>query len=244
VLSPEHRHLRVRIALEREERVGERGRGRAVDGVAHVGAGEDHGGHGSVALDAHRGGLGHGFLLDDARQSIVSRPGGIMKVDAAINDATTPGETARRLEQLGYDGGFTFEGPHDPFFPLVLASQTTERIEPLHRGRDRVRAQSDAAREHRLGPPGAVARPLPARPRHADPGAHREALFDDVVEARGAHARDGARDPRDLARVGGGQPARLPRRVLPAHADDPGVQPGREPVLAIRRSSSPASDRA
>jgi probable F420-dependent oxidoreductase len=52
-----------------------------------------------------------------------------MKVDAAIMDATEPGAAARRLEQLGYDGGFTFEGPHDPFFPLVLASQTTERIE-------------------------------------------------------------------------------------------------------------------
>jgi probable F420-dependent oxidoreductase len=52
-----------------------------------------------------------------------------MKVDAAIMDARAPGEAARRLEQLGYDGGFTFEGPHDPFFPLVLASQTTERIE-------------------------------------------------------------------------------------------------------------------
>jgi probable F420-dependent oxidoreductase len=52
-----------------------------------------------------------------------------MKVDAAIMDASAPGEAARRLEQLGYDGGFTFEGPHDPFFPLVIASQTTERIE-------------------------------------------------------------------------------------------------------------------
>ena len=52
-----------------------------------------------------------------------------MKVDAAIMDFSAPGEAARRLEQLGYDGGFTFEGPHDPFFPLVLASQTTERME-------------------------------------------------------------------------------------------------------------------
>jgi probable F420-dependent oxidoreductase len=52
-----------------------------------------------------------------------------MKVDAAIMDWSAPGEAARRLEQLGYDGGFTFEGPHDPFFPLVLAAQRTERIE-------------------------------------------------------------------------------------------------------------------
>jgi probable F420-dependent oxidoreductase len=52
-----------------------------------------------------------------------------MKVDAAIDDWQGAGEAARRLEQLGYDGGFTFEGPHDPFFPLVLASRTTERLE-------------------------------------------------------------------------------------------------------------------
>jgi probable F420-dependent oxidoreductase len=52
-----------------------------------------------------------------------------MKVDAAIMDWSAPGEAASRLERLGYDGGFTFEGPHDPFFPLVLASQSTERLE-------------------------------------------------------------------------------------------------------------------
>ncbi len=52
-----------------------------------------------------------------------------MKVDTAMNDYARAGEDAKRLEDAGYDGGFTFEGPHDPFFPLVLASQTTERIE-------------------------------------------------------------------------------------------------------------------
>ena len=52
-----------------------------------------------------------------------------MKVDAAMNEYASAGEMAKRLEGLGYDGGFTFEGPHDPFFPLVLASQTTERLE-------------------------------------------------------------------------------------------------------------------
>ena len=52
-----------------------------------------------------------------------------MKVDAALYDFTGAGDEARRLERAGYAGAFTFEGPHDPFFPLVLASQTTERIE-------------------------------------------------------------------------------------------------------------------
>jgi probable F420-dependent oxidoreductase len=52
-----------------------------------------------------------------------------MKVDTAIYGQAEAGNEARRLEALGYDGGFTFEGPHDPFFPLVLAAQKTEHME-------------------------------------------------------------------------------------------------------------------
>ena len=36
---------------------------------------------------------------------------------------------ARRLEQLGVDGTFTFEGPHDVFIPLILASGATSTLE-------------------------------------------------------------------------------------------------------------------
>ncbi len=36
---------------------------------------------------------------------------------------------AQALEAAGYDGTFTFEGPHDPFLPLVLAANATERLE-------------------------------------------------------------------------------------------------------------------
>jgi probable F420-dependent oxidoreductase len=36
---------------------------------------------------------------------------------------------ARALEGSGYDGTYTFEGPHDPFLPLVLAADATERLE-------------------------------------------------------------------------------------------------------------------
>src|SRR5215813_12916588 len=52
-----------------------------------------------------------------------------MKVDAALNRFDEAGAEARRLEQAGYDGAFTYEGPHDPFFPLVLAARETQRIE-------------------------------------------------------------------------------------------------------------------
>lgn len=31
---------------------------------------------------------------------------------------------ARRLAEVGFDGGFTFEGPHDPFLPLVAAAHS------------------------------------------------------------------------------------------------------------------------
>ena len=36
---------------------------------------------------------------------------------------------ARAMEAQGYDGVYTFEGPHDPFLPLVLAADATERLE-------------------------------------------------------------------------------------------------------------------
>ena len=35
----------------------------------------------------------------------------------------------RRLEQLGVDGAFTFEGPHDVFTPLILAAGATSTLE-------------------------------------------------------------------------------------------------------------------
>jgi probable F420-dependent oxidoreductase len=54
-----------------------------------------------------------------------------MKVDAPLlaPHLADAGPAARRLEELGYAGAFSFEGPHDPFFPLLLAAQQTERLE-------------------------------------------------------------------------------------------------------------------
>lgn len=54
-----------------------------------------------------------------------------MRVDAplGLGDPTRAAEDARRLEALGFDGAFTFDGPHDPFLPLALAAQATERVE-------------------------------------------------------------------------------------------------------------------
>ena len=52
-----------------------------------------------------------------------------MKVDAPIYSFDNPEADVRRLEAKGYSGAFTFEGPHDPFFPLLLAARASERIE-------------------------------------------------------------------------------------------------------------------
>jgi probable F420-dependent oxidoreductase len=54
-----------------------------------------------------------------------------VKIDAALTTTNLDDVAghAQRLEALGYDGIFTFEGPHDPFFPLLLASEHTERLE-------------------------------------------------------------------------------------------------------------------
>ena len=54
-----------------------------------------------------------------------------MKIEATIlpTDITQSGKDARQLEKMGVDAVYSFEGPHDPFFPLLLAAQETERVE-------------------------------------------------------------------------------------------------------------------
>jgi probable F420-dependent oxidoreductase len=55
-----------------------------------------------------------------------------MKIDSGlmgINDLMQVPAQARRLEALGYDGMVTAEMAHDPFLPLALAAEHTERIE-------------------------------------------------------------------------------------------------------------------
>lgn len=54
-----------------------------------------------------------------------------MHVDGGIL-TTNPldgGNQARQLEKLGYTGGFTFDGRHDPFLPLLAAAQATDKLE-------------------------------------------------------------------------------------------------------------------
>ncbi len=54
-----------------------------------------------------------------------------MKIDAGImiSNPTDAGPAIKQLEESGYDGAYTFEGPHDPFLPLVAAAMQTHKIE-------------------------------------------------------------------------------------------------------------------
>lgn len=38
-------------------------------------------------------------------------------------------QEAKDLEDMGFDGCYTFEGQHDPFFPLLMAAEHTEKLE-------------------------------------------------------------------------------------------------------------------
>ncbi len=79
-------------------------------------------------------------LRSSRRSAQVSRPtgfrpdavvtSGAMKIDGGLmTKAADAAEAAKRLEAQGFDAGWSFEGPHDPFFPLLLAGQATERLE-------------------------------------------------------------------------------------------------------------------
>ena len=53
-----------------------------------------------------------------------------LRIDGGLTTLELAGvpAAARDLAALGYDGLFTFEGKGDPFFPLVLAAEHTERV--------------------------------------------------------------------------------------------------------------------
>ncbi|WP_338079704.1 TIGR03617 family F420-dependent LLM class oxidoreductase [Antrihabitans stalactiti] len=53
-----------------------------------------------------------------------------MKIDTTITTGLgRMAEDARAAEEAGYSGIWTFEGAHDPFLPLLLAAEHTERVE-------------------------------------------------------------------------------------------------------------------
>jgi probable F420-dependent oxidoreductase len=53
----------------------------------------------------------------------------LMKFETMLAGLTDAPAHARRLERLGVDGAFTFEGPHDVFTPLILAAGETTTLQ-------------------------------------------------------------------------------------------------------------------
>ena len=65
---------------------------------------------------------GHGLGADRFRPMLVDT--GVMAPSLA-----EVGQRAKALEDIGYDGVLTAETAHDPFLPLAIAAEHTERIE-------------------------------------------------------------------------------------------------------------------
>ena len=168
-----------------------------------------------------------------------------MKVDASIpvglHDAAD--RRTRRAKLPGYSGIWTAETPR-PVPPAAARRRAHRDDRARHVDRGGVRPQPDDAGEHRLGPAGVLEGPLHPRARQPDQAAHHEALLDGVEPPGAAHARVGAGHAGHLGHLAERHEARLPRRVLHAHADDPVLhaRPARPRRLRCRRrSSSPAS---
>jgi probable F420-dependent oxidoreductase len=54
-----------------------------------------------------------------------------MKIDTTmvLDNPADAAQLAAELEAIGYDGIYSFEGQHDPFLPLAIASQTTSNVQ-------------------------------------------------------------------------------------------------------------------
>ncbi|HEX7407558.1 MAG TPA: TIGR03617 family F420-dependent LLM class oxidoreductase [Candidatus Binatia bacterium] len=50
-------------------------------------------------------------------------------ITVPTDDPRNAGRVFRELEEIGYDGGFSFESKHDPFLPLAIAAGTTRRLQ-------------------------------------------------------------------------------------------------------------------
>src|SRR5579875_45268 len=133
--APEHRNRRPPVGVERAERIGQRGRGRTVDGVASLRAGEDDRRHRPVALDtdrhgAHReppAGLGPGAAGPVA--GAVPGPGA---APTARRTNARSAETTASCAGALPDGasGPTSAAPHPPTTAAAVNSTSSGGISP------------------------------------------------------------------------------------------------------------------
>ena len=170
-----------------------------------------------------------------------------MKIDGNIGiDLATVAASAQEVEAAGYSGAWTAEMAHDPFLPLLLAAEHTNDLEigtsiavafsrsPMTLANTAWDLQAYSKGRFVLGL-GSQIKP------------HIEKRFSMEWSKPAARMREFApRDAGDLEHVADRREARIPWRVLPAHADDPdvlAVARPTSPVSARRRCSSPVSAR-
>ena len=164
--------------------------------------------------------------------------------DARRAASTAIGAQARQLEDVGYDGGVTAETGHDPFLPLVLAARAHRALELGTGDRGRVRPHADDAGDDRQRPAASRRRVGSSLGLGSQIKPHIERRFSmPWSHPARAHARVRARDARDLGGVERRREARLPRRVLHAHADDAVLQSRARTRTGRRRCSSRRSAR-
>ena len=126
-----------------------------------------------------------------------------MLVDGTIGfDPAGVVAQAVEAEAAGYDGIWSAETSHDPFLPLVLAAEHTERLQ-VGTGIAVAFARNPmtlAMTANDLQT--AVRRTVHAGPRVPDQAPHREALLDAVVAPRPPDARADPGHPGHLGRAG------------------------------------------
>ena len=165
-----------------------------------------------------------------------------MLVDGTIGfDPAGVVAKAVQAEASGYDGIWSAETSHDPFLPLVLAAEHTERLQvgtgiavafarnPMTLAVTANDLQTQSGGRFLLGL-GSQIKPHIEK-RYSMPWSHPAPRMRELILAVRAI----------WACVGRRQPAGLPGRVLPPHPHDPDVRPRPQPVRQSRPSSWPRS---
>ena len=125
------------------------------------------------------------------------------------------GRGRKELEDIGYDGLLTAETGHDPFLPLVIAAEHTERIELGTGIAVAFAAHADAHRVHRQRP-AAVSKGRFILGLGSQIKPHIEKRFSMPWSHPAARMREYILAMRAIwASWNDGDEARLPRRVLP-----------------------------
>ena len=119
-----------------------------------------------------------------------------MKVDTAFFPTTfdAAAQLARRVEDTGFDGLWSAETSHDPFFPLVVAARET----PWDWSRYRLSTQPNGVGKYLLGPASKLKRSLYSWLGHSSQRPQRTPLQCEMGVASKAVARSDFITARDL----------------------------------------------